>query len=211
MYRMRWNESIFEAIGNVEDCYLEEAEKKGHKKTAILCAAAACFGILLLSAFVLNRANHRTPSNSISELSASSPVKASVIVTDKNTSMYYSQAEDKTYYYTDYTVKVLESFDHHITAGQTLVIRSDAVNETIHMNTSESPTSISVGSNLIVFLFQPAQIGTTQSTNDNIYYISGNGNGAFLIDGACAIRVEDGEAYQIEDLVAPIQPSATTK
>ena len=52
---MRLSEKIFEAIGNVEDNYLEEAEEKRHKKAVALIAFAACLGMLVLSAFSINR------------------------------------------------------------------------------------------------------------------------------------------------------------
>lgn len=213
MYNMRLSEKIFEAIGNVEDNYLEEAEEKSRKKAVIRFAFAACLGILVFSAFVFNRISpvKQTPHNTITELSEASRIKASVIVIDKNTSMRYSQSDDKTYYYTDYTVKVVESFDNRSFVDQILVIRSDNLNETASIDTSESFTDISIGSKLIVLLYQPPQADKTQSSSKNIFYISGNGNGAFLIDGNYAVSVGAGDAYRVEDLIALIQPSSTSK
>lgn len=210
---MRLSEKIFEAIGNVEDNYLEEAEEKRHKKAVALIAFAACLGMLVLSAFSINRIRPEKQNsvNPITELSEASPVKASVIVIDKNTTMYYSQSEDKTDYYTDYTVKVIESFDNSSLVDQIIVIRSHALNETTSTDTSERLTNISIGSKLIVLLYQQPQADKTQWANNNIFYISGNGNGAFLIDGSYAISVGGGDAYRVEDLIALIQPSSTTK
>ena len=46
MYNMRLSEKIFEAIGNVEDNYLEESEEKSRKKAVIRYSFSACLGIL---------------------------------------------------------------------------------------------------------------------------------------------------------------------
>lgn len=211
---MKPNEWLFDAIGCVEDSFLDQTEKVS-KSPKIVCISAACLCILVLVGAILwcrlSENALESPPCLMENLVEESSVVAQVLVTKKEHTLAYSPIDKGTTYFTDYTVTVLEDYFGSVSVGESIVVRTvdgDVMEDHNSQAVSPALSDVNAGAVLLVFLNQPSVDSNNLLGKGNIFYPTDLNRGVFTVDGKMAICMNDGSCYQINDLIEKLALNA---
>lgn len=204
---MKPNEWLFDAIGCVEDTFLDQTEKRP-KRHGIVGICAACLCILaLVGAILWSGLSENAPKSlpyQMENLVEESSVAAQVLVTKKEHTLAYSPIDESTTYFTDYTVTVLEEYFGPVSVGDSIVIRTvynDEMEDHNSQAVSPALSDVNAGAILFVFLNQSSTDTNYFSEKNNIFYPTDSKQGIFTVSGKTAICTNDGSSYQLNDLI----------
>ncbi len=197
---MKGQDFLFEIISEVQDEYLDDADKLPEKRKHFALPIVACLILSFLCILIVNRYFRNNGINhplSINDIADNSSAVARVTVVTKAENCYYSQAEDRTFYYSDYQVEVVECYNGSFSIGQKLTIRSD---DPVMLHGLADP-ALAVGAEMLVFLYQPVSDNYSNNAN-NIFYLSGEAQGVFIVSDLAVVNYGNGKEYALSDLVA---------
>lgn len=211
---MKPNEWLFDAIGCVGDSFLDQTEKRS-KRPGIIYVSAASLCIFVLAGIILwFRLSENAPESPpcrMENLVEKSSVAAQVLVTGKAHALAYSPIDERTTYFTDYTVTVLEEYFGPVSVGESIVIRTvdgDVTEDHNSQTVSPALSDVNTGAVLLVFLNQPSIDSNDLSGKSNAFYLTDSKQGVFTVNGQTAICMNDGSSYQIHDLIEKLTLTA---
>lgn len=209
---MKPNEWLFDAIGSVEDSLLAQTEKYTAKKHYVFYIGAACLCLLLLVGLALRPSLSENaaavPVSAMESLAQKSSAAARILVTGAEHTLVYSPIDEETTCFTDYSVTVLEGYFGTVSAGESIVIRTEARGTSQNENAQATAfPDIAKGSVLLVFLYQPPVEVRDFSSESNAFYLADSQQGVFMLRGETAICMNDGRAYQVNDLIEQLIPT----
>lgn len=211
---MKPNEWLFDAIGCVEDTFLDQTEKRP-KRPGIGYVSAACLCVLaLVGAILWSGLPENAPEFPLCQMEnlvEESSVAAQVLVTKKAHTLAYSPIDESTIYFTDYTVTVLEEYFGPVSVGERIVIRTvdgDGVEDPTSQAVSPALSDVNAGTILLVFLNQSSTDGNMIAEGSNLFYPTGSQQGIFTVNGKTAICTSDGSSYQMNDLIEKLALNA---
>ena len=140
-----------------------------------------------------------------------SSVVAQVLVTKKGLALAYSPVDKGTSYCSDYAGTVLEDYFGRVSVGESVVVRivdGDVMEDHNSQAVSPALSDVNAGAVLLVFLNQPSVDSNNLLGKGNIFYPTDLNRGVFTVDGKMAICMNDGNCYQINDLIEKLALNA---